>query len=204
VVGIGIASGRVVGGLVTQSFGWQWAFYVNLPIGIALIALIVRVIDNSRDPDAMRFDLPGVVCFGGALFLTTLALIEGNHRGWTDPWILSEWVGALVLFALFIVVELNQTRPMLELSYFGKPTYLGANLAQLSFSAGMPGHFIPHIAQHGKSEFHLDPGGPKGFCFGIHRRQSVGGMISPRYFARAASSSRVVKCVDMGEPFRDC
>ena len=151
VVGIGIASGPVVGGLITQSFGWQWAFYVNLPIGIGLIALIVRVIDNSRDPDAMRLELPGVVCFGGALFLTTLALIEGNHRGWTDPWILSEGIGALVLFALFIVVELNQTRPMLDLSYFGKPTFLGANLAQLSFAAGMLTMltFIPIYLQSG-------------------------------------------------------
>jgi MFS family permease len=87
VVGIGIASGPVVGGLITQGFGWEWAFYVNLPIGIALIALIVKVIESSKDPAAVRLDLPGVACFAGALFLTTLALIEGNHRGWADRWI---------------------------------------------------------------------------------------------------------------------
>jgi MFS family permease len=151
VVGIGAALGPVVGGLITQSFGWEWAFYINLPIGAALIALIIRIIESSRDPDAMRLDLPGVACFGSGLFLTTLALIEGNHRGWTDPWILGEGVGSVILFALFILVERRQARPMLDLSYFRKPTYIGANLAQFSFSAGMLTMltFIPIFLQSG-------------------------------------------------------
>lgn len=137
VVGIGMTSGPVVGGLITQGFGWQWAFYVNLPIGIALIAMTVRIIAPSRDTGATRLDLPGVACFGSALFLATLALIEGNHRGWTDPWIEAEGAGAFILLALFVLVERSQIRPMLDLSYFRMPTYLGANLAQFSFSAGM-------------------------------------------------------------------
>ncbi|MGA2058422.1 MAG: MFS transporter [Bradyrhizobium sp.] len=151
VVGIGIASGPVVGGLITQGFGWEWAFYVNLPIGIALIALIAKVIDSSKDPAAVRLDLPGVACFAGALFLTTLALIEGNHRGWADRWIVSELASAAVLFGLFVIVERKQARPMLDLSYFRKSTYLGANLAQLSFSAGMLTMltFIPIFLQNG-------------------------------------------------------
>lgn len=151
VVGIGIACGPVVGGLITQGFGWEWAFYVNLPIGIALIALIVRVIESSKDPGAVRLDLPGVGCFAGALFLTTLALIEGNHRGWSDRWIVTELASAVVLFGLFIIVERQQARPMLDLSYFRKSTYLGANLAQLSFSAGLLTMltFIPIFLQNG-------------------------------------------------------
>jgi MFS family permease len=76
-----MASGPVVGGLITQTFGWQSAFYVNPLIGIGLIGLIALVLDSSKDPDAMRLDLPGVACFSSALFLVTLALIEGNHRG---------------------------------------------------------------------------------------------------------------------------
>jgi EmrB/QacA subfamily drug resistance transporter len=151
VVGIGITSGPIVGGLITQAFGWEWAFYVNLPIGIALIALIVKVIETSKDPDAERLDFPGVASFSGALFLTTLALIEGNHRGWDDRWIVAELAGALMLFVLFIIVERRQARPMLDLSYFRKPTYVGANVAQLSFSAGMLTMltFIPIFLQSG-------------------------------------------------------
>ncbi|WP_109478244.1 MFS transporter [Paraburkholderia sp. C35] len=151
VVGIGIAAGPVVGGLITQTFGWQWAFYVNLPVGIVLIAMIARVIESSRDPHAMRIDLPGVGCFAGALFLVTLALIEGTHRGWRDPWIVGELVCAALLFALFVTVEQRQTRPMLELQYFRKPTYLGAVLAQFSFSIGMLTMltFLPIFLQSG-------------------------------------------------------
>jgi predicted MFS family arabinose efflux permease len=154
VVGVGIACGPVVGGLITQAFGWEWAFYVNLPIGAALIVLVVRVIDSSKDPKATRLDLPGVVCFAGALFLTTLALIEGNHRGWADRGIIAELAGALVLFGLFIVVERKQARPMLDLSYFRNPTFLGANLAQFSFAAGVLTMltFIPIFLQNGLGE----------------------------------------------------
>ena len=151
VVGIGIASGPVVGGLITQSFGWEWAFYVNLPIGIVLMGLIMGVIDTSRDPHAMRFDLPGVVCFGAALFLTTLALIEGNHAGWSNPWIMAAGAGALLLFVLFVVVELREARPMLDLSFFRRPTFVGANIAQLSFAAGVLTMltFVPIFLQNG-------------------------------------------------------
>jgi EmrB/QacA subfamily drug resistance transporter len=154
VVGIGIASGPVVGGLVTQAFGWQWAFYVNVPIGIALLVMIARVIGSSRDPHAMRLDLPGVVCFASALFLTTIALIEGNRRGWHDRWIVGEFVGAFILFTLFVVVEQRQARPMLDLSYFRKRTYLGATLAQFSFSVGLLTMltFVPIFLQSGLGE----------------------------------------------------
>ena len=154
VVGIGIACGPVVGGLITEVFGWEWAFYVNLPIGAALIGLVVKIVDPSRDPEAMRLDLPGVATFGGSLFLVTLALIEGNHRGWTNAAILSELAGALVLFVAFVLVERRQARPMLDLSYFRRRTYLGANLAQLAFSVGMLTMltFIPIFLQSGLSQ----------------------------------------------------
>jgi EmrB/QacA subfamily drug resistance transporter len=151
VVGIGMACGPVAGGIITQGFGWEWAFYINLPIGLALIALIVRVIESSRDPDAVRLDVPGVTLLGGTLFLATLALIEGNYRGWTDRWIVLELLGSAALFMLFIVVELRQARPMLDLSYFRKPTYLGANIAQLAFAAGLLTMltFVPIFLQNG-------------------------------------------------------
>ncbi|WP_213738159.1 MFS transporter [Bradyrhizobium sp. dw_411] len=150
VVGIAITLGPIVGGLITQTFGWQWAFYINLPIGAVSIATILVVIDESRDPGAVRFDLPGVLTFSAFLFLTTLGLISGNHDGWTSPHILLEGLGAVVFLVLFIVVEKVQARPMVDFSFFRRPTYLGANIAQFSFAAGLLTMltFMPIYFQH--------------------------------------------------------
>jgi EmrB/QacA subfamily drug resistance transporter len=150
VVGVGITLGPIVGGFITQTFGWQWAFYINLPIGVVSIATIAAVIDESRDPGAVRFDLPGVLTFSAFLFLTTLGLISGNHDGWTSPHILIEGIGAVVFFLLFIVVEKLQTRPMVDFSFFRRPTYLGANVAQFAFAAGLLTMltFMPIYFQH--------------------------------------------------------
>jgi MFS family permease len=129
--------GPIVGGIITQSFGWQWAFYINLPFGAATIALTLAVIPETRDPHARRLDWAGVASFSAFLFLTVLALISGNHDGWSAPHILAELAGAALFFAVFVLVETRQARPMLDFSFFRKPTYLGANVAQISFAAGL-------------------------------------------------------------------
>jgi EmrB/QacA subfamily drug resistance transporter len=135
VVGLGIALGPVVGGVITQSFGWQWAFFVNIPIAVPLLLLIVRHAPASRDPLATRLDLPGVATFAGFLFLTTLALISANHEGWGSIAILSELGAAVLLLAAFVLVELHQARPMLELRFFRNSTFLGGTIAQFGFAA---------------------------------------------------------------------
>src|SRR6201994_1613514 len=150
VVGIGIAMGPIAGGLITQTFGWQWAFYINLPIGALTIALVAVVVEDSRDPGAVRFDLAGVATFSAFLFLTTLALISGNHDGWASPHIIAELGGAAVFLVAFTMVEKRQARPMVDFSFFRRPTYLGANIAQFTFAAGLLTMltFTPIFFQH--------------------------------------------------------
>ncbi|MDB5699697.1 MAG: drug resistance transporter, drug:H+ antiporter-2 family protein, partial [Alphaproteobacteria bacterium] len=75
VVGIAITLGPVAGGVITQSFGWQWAFYINIPIGIALILLTAKSVRESSDPHSRHIDFAGVASFSLFLFLLTLALI---------------------------------------------------------------------------------------------------------------------------------
>ncbi len=82
VIGVAVALGPLVGGIITSSFGWRWAFLVNVPIGAMLVALAVSVVEESRDPDAVRLDLVGMVLFGGGLFCLVWALIDGNKAGW--------------------------------------------------------------------------------------------------------------------------
>ena len=135
--GIAIAVGPVAGGLITQHFGWQSAFYVNPIIGAATIALTLTSVVESKDANATRIDLLGLMTFSSFLFLTTLALIRGNYTGWDSAEVQSEFAAATALFVIFIFVELRQELPMLDLSFFRNPTFVAANLAGLSFAAGL-------------------------------------------------------------------
>ena len=150
VVGIGISMGPIAGGLITQSFGWQWAFYINLPIGAVTMVAVVLIVEDSKDPGAVRFDLAGVATFSAFLFLTTLALISGNHDGWSSPHILAESLCAILFLGAFVVVEMRAARPMVDFAFFRQPTYLGANVAQFSFAAGLLTMltFMPIYFQH--------------------------------------------------------
>ena len=135
VVGVAITLGPVTGGFITEQFGWQWAFYINIPVGAAMIALTMISVEESRDPHVRRIDFLGALAFSSALFLVTLALIEGNHYGWSSRVIQLEFLSTVALFLLFAVAENTQERPMLDLTFFRNPTYLGVNIAGLAFAS---------------------------------------------------------------------
>ncbi|SEJ97295.1 MFS transporter [Pseudomonas sp. NFR16] len=137
VIGIATSLGPVAGGFITQHFGWQWVFYINIPIGAAMFALTLYAVDESRDPHARKVDVPGSLTFSSSLFLVTLALITGNHEGWASNGIVLEFACSGTLFALFLLVETRQQRPMLDLSFFRRPTYIGANIAGLAYAGGL-------------------------------------------------------------------
>ncbi len=134
VIGIAITMGPIFGGLITQELGWQWAFYLNLPVGATMIVLTTLFVAESRDPLAVKIDVLGVVTFAASLGLLTIALISGNHDGWSSYKIIAEFAAASLFFAAFILVESKQTRPMLDLSFFKKQTYIGANIAGLAYA----------------------------------------------------------------------
>ena len=134
VIGIAIMLGPVGGGVITQYLGWQWAFYVNLPIGVVMVALTYLAVEESKDPHAKRLDLWGVGTFGGFLTLLTLALISENRAGLSSKLIVVELAGSAALFLGFLAVEKRQARPMVDLRFFRRPTYIGANIAGLSYA----------------------------------------------------------------------
>ena len=134
VIGIATTLGPVVGGLITQSLGWQWAFYINLPIGCVMIALVLHTVTDSKDPNANKIDTAGVITLSAGLGLLTSALIAGNRDGWSSLPIMLQLVGSAVFFIAFLIVELKQKRPMVELHYFLRPTYLGATIAGVAYA----------------------------------------------------------------------
>src|SRR5947209_12439320 len=142
VIGAAVAVGPVIGGVITQGIGWEWIFFVNVPIGIAAVFLTMSQVQESRDPNARGVDWIGLVTFSGALFTLVLALIKGNDKGWGSTEIVSLLVGSAVLMAIFLIAEVRQERPMLDLSLFKKPAFTGASLVALAISASMFSMFL--------------------------------------------------------------
>lgn len=135
VIGVAITLGPLCGGLITETVGWEWAFYLNIPIGIGVGLLALTSVNESKDPSAKKLDIPGFASFAIALGLVTHALISGNHAGWSNPRVLAEFLAAAVFFVAFLVVESRQQRPMLDLKFFRYPTYIGANVAGVAYAA---------------------------------------------------------------------
>jgi EmrB/QacA subfamily drug resistance transporter len=136
-IGGGAAIGPLVGGVLTQSFGWEWVFFVNIPIGIAAMVLTERKIVNIAADDPEPIDLPGLVTFSLSLFLLIFGLIRGNPEGWGSPLIVSCLIGAAVLMTAFVVIELRSEHPMLDFSLFRKRAFNGVSAVAFTLSAGM-------------------------------------------------------------------
>jgi EmrB/QacA subfamily drug resistance transporter len=131
-VGGAVAVGPLIGGALTDGLGWQWIFFVNIPIGISLTRMV-----NVCDPDAERLDWAGLITFSGALFLLIFGLLRGTDEGWGSPLIVFALAGSAVLFAAFLAVELRQRRPMFDLSLFHNRAFCGVSLATFAVGAGM-------------------------------------------------------------------
>jgi EmrB/QacA subfamily drug resistance transporter len=136
-VGAAVASGPLVGGILTDALGWRWVFFVNVPVG-AFALLIARTrMTESRDAGSVRTDLAGLVTFTAALFLIVFGLLRGNAEGWSSGLILSALLAGAVLLVAFVVVEARQERPMLDLSLFRRPAFVGVSIATFTIAAGM-------------------------------------------------------------------
>src|SRR5204862_1640842 len=127
---LALAIGPLLGGLIVDNINWHWIFYVNVPVGVVGIVVSYFFIRESRDTShEQSIDLPGLVTSGAALLALSYALIEGNNHGWTSPEILGLFVGAAVLLAAIILLELRQRLPMLDLSLFKIGSFVGTHLA---------------------------------------------------------------------------
>jgi EmrB/QacA subfamily drug resistance transporter len=136
-VGAAVASGPLVGGILTDAFGWRWIFFVNIPVGAFAFVVALRRIAESRDEGARRTDVAGLLTFSAGLFLLVFGIIRGNARGWTSSLILASLIGGVALLVLFVVVERRQERPMLDISLFRQRAFVGVSVATFCIAAGM-------------------------------------------------------------------
>ncbi len=149
-LGIALATGPIIGGAITDAFGWRWIFLVNVPVCALLIAATLRFIAESRDPAAKQLDFTGIVTFSLGLGLLVWALIDGNDDGWLSIGIVLRLTAALALFAVFLLAELRRPRPMVDLALFRRRTLVGAVLAMIGYGAGaqVMVFFLPSFLQN--------------------------------------------------------
>jgi EmrB/QacA subfamily drug resistance transporter len=134
--GSGAAVGVLLGGILTKALGWEWIFFVNVPIGIAAFALTRPIVRESRLGAAERhFDAIGAVLITSALSLLVYALTQANRVGWTSARTIGILLASAVLHAAFIAVEHRSRAPLVPLGIFGRlRTLTGANV--VSFLVG--------------------------------------------------------------------
>jgi EmrB/QacA subfamily drug resistance transporter len=141
-VGGAVAIGPLLGGLITEGLGWEWIFFVNVPIGIGAIILTEAKLANVKASDPEPIDWPGVVTFSASLFLLIFGLIRGNPEGWGSAQIVISLGAAVALMIAFLVIQTRSTHAMLDLSLFRKPAFAGVSIVAFALSAGMFAMFL--------------------------------------------------------------
>jgi EmrB/QacA subfamily drug resistance transporter len=140
---LALAIGPIVGGLLTQKISWSWIFFVNVPVGVLGVLAARLFIDETKDTSREQsLDVPGLITSGVGLFALTYGLIETNDHSWTSTRVLVLFAVAAIALTAFVVLELHQRLPMLDLSLFRNPTFAGANAAMLLVGLAMFGIFF--------------------------------------------------------------
>jgi EmrB/QacA subfamily drug resistance transporter len=153
--GIAVALGPLVGGAVTQAASWHWIFWINVPIGLALVPLSMARLAESHGP-SRHLDLRGLALASGGLFGIVFGLVRSQSQGWTDPQILvALGVGALLVIA-FIVNELRTREPMLPMRFFARRSFAVTNTVSLAMYFGMFGSIF-FLSQFLQNVLHNTP-----------------------------------------------
>jgi EmrB/QacA subfamily drug resistance transporter len=132
VSGSGAAAGVLLGGALTSALDWSWIFFVNVPVGLAVLALVPRFVRESRAEVAHRhFDLPGAASITGGLMLLVYAMTRAVQHGWGTAETVGLLAAAAALIAVFVGIELRSSAPLLPMRMFRLRTLTGSNIAGL-------------------------------------------------------------------------
>jgi len=137
VAGVATAVGPLLGGLLTTELSWRWIFLVNLPVGIAAIAITLTRVHEFRPSHARSVDLAGFAVFTVGLVALVYGLIESSRRGWGDGVVIGAFAVAVLMLAAFPVVERLQRQPMFDLTLFRKPTFVGGSIAAFAMNGSL-------------------------------------------------------------------
>src|SRR5499426_1002067 len=132
--GIGATTAWLIGGPIVDGLGWEWIFFINIPVGLAALALSPFLLRESRARLAKRsYDPAGALTITGALALLVYAIVEAPNKGWGDPQTIALLAGSAVLLAAFALIESRQRAPLVPLRIFRSRMIVGANAVMLVF-----------------------------------------------------------------------
>jgi EmrB/QacA subfamily drug resistance transporter len=127
----GAVAGVLLGGILTDWLSWEWIFYINVPVGLAAIAVTPLLLNESRDAHVKSFDVPGAVLVTGGLITLVYAITQANDYGWASVETIGLFVGAFVLLAAFVGWEARASEPLMPFRIFRIRTVSAANIAGL-------------------------------------------------------------------------
>ena len=140
--GFGATTAWLIGGLLVDGLGWEWIFFINIPVGLLAIALCPVLLPESRAATVRRsYDPAGALTITGALGLLVYAVVEAPDTGWASTQTLLLLAGAVALLGLFAAIESRHPAPLVPLRIFRSRTIVGANAVMLLFATvafGMP------------------------------------------------------------------
>ncbi|MDN3024687.1 MFS transporter [Streptomyces sp. S.PB5] len=136
--GLAVASGPLIGGSLTEHISWQWIFWLNVPLGVALLPLARLRLAESYGTGA-PLDIPGTLLASGGLFGIVYGLVRGPADGWTDYLVLTSLFAGTALLAGFVIYSTRAKNPMLPMRLFRSRAFSGINAASLLMFLGMFG-----------------------------------------------------------------
>ncbi len=142
VVGISLALGPVVGGVLVDTVGWRGIFWVNIPVGLAAIALTARFVPESRAPHPRRVDPVGQALVVITLAALVYGIIEGPSRGWSSPEIITCFAVTVAALVGLIAVESRRDEPLIDIRFFRSAPFSGATLIAVSAFAALSGFLL--------------------------------------------------------------
>ena len=153
--GIGVALGPLVGGALTQLASWHWIFWVNVPIGIALVPLAASRLVESHG-EVKRLDLPGLALASAGLFGVVYGLVRSQSLGWSSTEVVISLIAGTALLVAFVIQELRTDEPMLPMEFFANRAFAVTNAVSLAMYFGMFGSIF-FLSQFLQTVLHNSP-----------------------------------------------
>jgi EmrB/QacA subfamily drug resistance transporter len=159
ITGLAVLAGPVIGGAITQGIAWQWIFWINVPIGLLTIPVVLRRVDESYGPRSAP-DVPGLALVTGAALGLVWALVRGNSAGWGSVEVIAALAVGALLAVAFVLWERRAAEPMLPMALFASRPFSSGNTAIFFLSAALYGavFFMAQFLQTVQHQGPLDAG----------------------------------------------